>query len=519
MGKKQIILSSTATQKRAAVLDDSRVIELVVEQPDNTRSLGNIYRGRIDKIVPGIQSAFIDVGTGQSAFLHISDIDPSLLPAPDEDNAVFEEYERQLNRSNRTKRGRIARVPIETVLEEGQQILVQITKEPIGNKSPKVTTQISLAGRFVVLVPDSNLIGVSKKSNDEEARRKIKKMVRDMLPPGLGCIVRTIGLQVPREHILTELKDLVQEWQKVQKEALSGRGEKLLYKERGITTQVIRDLFSDDVEEVITDDPNDYDEIVAYLEKFSPGMVERVNYYESEIPLFDAFDIERDLDKSLKRKVWMKNGGYLFFDHAEALLAIDVNTGRNTGDKNLEETVFLTNVESCYEIARQFRLRDIGGIIVIDFIDMRNPKNQRKIENLMHELLEKDPTTTSHTALSKFGLMEVTRKRVRPELQELLTEVCPSCYGLGRVFSPATVSTRIERWLHRAEADNLPNHLNISVAQAVADYLMKDNGTIIRQLENAHHFQLRITVDSELDQDDFDVRVIGKNEVITEKHI
>jgi len=520
MTKKQIILSSTATQKRAAVLEDARVVELVIEQPDNTRTLGNIYRGRIDKIVPGIQSAFVDIGTGQSAFLHISDIDPSLLPMPDEESEVFEEYERQLDRSNKNKRGRIARVPIETVLEEGQQILVQITKEPIGNKSPKVTTQISLAGRFVVLVPDSNLIGVSKKSDDEEARRKIKRMVRDMLPQGLGCIVRTIGLEVPGEHILTELKDLVLQWHKVQREALTGNGPKLLFKERGITTQVIRDLFSDEVEEVITDDADDYDEIIAYLEKFSPGMVERVAFYESEIPLFDAFDIERELDRTLKRKVWMKNGGYLFFDHAEALLAIDINTGRNTGDKNLEDTVFQTNVEACYEIARQLRLRDIGGIIVIDFIDMRNPKNQRKIENLMHELLEKDPTTTSHTALSKFGLMEVTRKRVRPELQEQLTNVCPSCNGLGRVFSPATVSTRIERWLHRAEADSdLPKHLNISVSQTVADYLLQNEGDMIRQLENAHKFQLRITVENDLEQDEFEVRVIGQNTVITEKHI
>jgi ribonuclease G len=248
-------------------------------------------------------------------------------------------------------------------------------------------------------------------------------------------------------------------------------------------------------------------------------MVERVMFYESEIPLFDAFDIERDLDKSLKRKVWMRNGGYLFFDHAEALLAIDVNTGRNTGDKNLEETVFTTNVEAAYEIARQLRLRDIGGIIVIDFIDMRNSRNQRKIENLMHELLEKDPTTTSHTGLSKFGLMEVTRKRVRPELQELLTDVCPACYGLGRVFSPATVSTRIERWLHRAEVDKLSKELVVSVSQAVADYLLRDDAVMVKQLEDAHHFKLRITIDSELDQDEFDIRELGKKKAITEKHI
>ncbi len=518
--KKQIVLSSTTTQKRAALLEDGNVVELVVEQPDSTRTLGNIYRGRVDKLVPGIQSAFIDIGTGQSAFLHISDVDPSLLPKPDDDDSRYEQYESYLNRnSGRNKRVKIARVPIETVLEEGQYILVQITKEPIGNKSPKVTTQISLAGRFVVLVPDSTMIGVSKKTQDEEKRKNIKRMVRDMLPPGLGCIVRTIGLKVPGEHIRSELQELVDEWHRVQKNALSGIGAKLLFTERGITTQVVRDLFSDDVNEVIADTEEDYDEIVAYLEKISPTAVERVAHYESDIPLFDAFDVERDLDKSLKRKVWLKSGGYLFFDHAEALLAIDVNTGRNIGDHDLEETVFRTNVESAVEIARQLRLRDIGGIIVVDFIDMRNPKNRRKIESIMRNHLEQDPTTTSCTGLSKFGLMEITRKRVRPELQELLTNVCPSCYGLGRVFSPATVASRVERWLHRAESDKLPEHLTLAVTQPAADYLLKDNAVIIEQLEKAHKYRLRVIVDNNLEQDEFDFYEMGKKEAITEKHI
>lgn len=517
--KKQIVFSSTTTQKRAALLEDSRVVELVVEQPDNNRILGNIYRGRIDKIVPGIQSAFIDIGIGMSAFLHISDVDPALLPAPESDDKTSERYEEFLNKSNKDKRRRIARVPIETVLTEGQQVIVQITKEPIADKSPKVTTQISLAGRFAVLVPDSDLIGVSKKSDDEDNRKKIKKMVREMLPKGLGCIVRTIGLKVSKDHIRNELRELVSSWEQVQSEALSGVGPKLIHSERGITTQVIRDLFSEQVADVICDTEEDYDEIVAYLEKIAPAMVDRVSFYQSEIPLFDAFDVERDLDKSIKRKVWMKSGGYLYFDHAEALLAIDVNTGRNTGKDNLEETVFRTNLEACYEISRQLRLRDIGGIIVVDFIDMRSAKNRKKIEETMRDLLAKDTTTTAYTQLSKFGLMEVTRKRVRPELQELLTDACPSCYGLGRVFSPATVASRIDRWLHRAEVEDSPKHLTLSVSRSVSDYLLKDDATIIKELELAHSCRLRVTVNGNLDQDEFEIFKIGNPKAITEKYI
>jgi ribonuclease G len=518
MVKKQIVFSSTTTQKRAALLEDSKVVELVVEQPDNNRILGNIYRGRIDKIVPGIQSAFVDIGLGMSAFLHISDVDPALLPAPEEGDKGSERYEEFLNKSTRDKRRKIARVPIETVLTEGQQVIVQITKEPIADKSPKVTTQISLAGRFVVLVPDSDLIGVSKKSDDEANRKKIKRMVREMLPKGLGCIVRTIGLKVPEDHIRNELEALVDSWERVKKEAVSGAGPKTLYSERGITTQVIRDLFAEDVAEVIADTEDDYDEIVSYLEQIAPAMVDRVAFYQSEIPLFDAFDVERELDKSIKRKVWMKSGGYLYFDHAEALLAIDVNTGRNTGKNNLEETVFKTNMESCYEIARQLRLRDIGGIIVVDFIDMRNAKNRKKIEDKMEELLDIDSTTTSFTSLSKFGLMEITRKRVRPELQELLTDVCPSCYGLGRVFSLATVASRIDRWLHRAEKGELPKHLTLSVARSISDYLLKDDAKISKELEAAHGYQLRINVNGNLDPDEFEFFKMGSSEPIAEKH-
>jgi ribonuclease G len=438
---------------------------------------------------------------------------------PYQNARVKKDVESYLNRAGRDKRS-VPTVPIENVLEEGQQLLVQVIKEPIGDKSPKITTQISLAGRFVVLVPDSKIIGVSKKTEDEDHRRRLKKLVRDMLPPGLGCIVRTIGLRVPAEYIRKELQSLVNAWHQVQKVALKGSGPTKLYTERGVVTQVVRDLFSRDVDEIIVDSDEDYDEVVDYLEKISPELVDKVSHYESDIPLFDAFDIERDLDRSIKRKVWLSNGSYLYFDHTEALIAIDVNTGRNRGSNNLERTVFETNMVAAEEIGRQLRLRDIGGIIVVDFIDMKSFKNRKKLEQTMEKVLERDPTTTSLTRLSKFGLMEITRKRVRPELQELLTDVCPSCMGLGRVFSTATLATRVERWLHRAAGDKtVPRQLSISVPLAASEYLLDTEKTMIEDLEKQHGFRLRILVDHNLDQDEFDVYPMGDKKPITEKYI
>lgn len=511
--KKVILFNATSTEKRVALLEDGKLAEIVVERPEQYRILGNIYRGRVSAILPGIQSAFIDIGMEKSAFLHASDVDPSLLL--EEDDVRIERY---TNRHDRSKRRRIARVPIQQILEKGQDILVQIIKEPIGNKSPKVTTQISLAGRFLVLVPDSEFIGISKKASDIKARKKLKRIVSQFRPKGVGFIVRTIGLKVSETELVSEMKNLVKEWSKAQKEALKGSGPKLIYKERSIITSVIRDLFAEDVSEVYVDHKDDYREIIAYLRTVSPKLSHRVVHYTKETPLFDKFQIEKEMERSLKRKVWLKNGGYLYFDHAEALLAIDVNTGRNVGKKDLEETIFQTNLAAAHEICRQLRLRDIGGLIVVDFIDMRNNEHRKRIETEMRNCLAKDASATSCTGLSKFGLMEITRKRVRPGLQELFTDVCHSCNGLGRVFSPATVTTRIDRWLRRAESASLSKKLTLAVSPSVAAYIQNEKNKLLKELGKSHHFYLQVVVDETLDQDEFDVFEEGKTEPITEKY-
>jgi ribonuclease G len=499
--EKKILFNATLTEKRVALLENGKLVELVVERPDQYRQLGNIYRGRVVSILPGIQSAFIDIGMDRNAFLHASDVDPALLL--DRDDDLIERYTGR----QQSKRRSVARVPIEKVLSEGQEVLVQVIKEPIGGKNAKVTTQISIAGRFLVLVPDADFIGVSKRSTDFGDRKNLKKLISRLKPPGIGFIVRTIGLDVSESEFEREIHDLIGRWRHVQENALKGTGPASIYKEYGITTRVIRDIFSEQVSEVLVDEQSDFDEIQAYLSCLSPHLRGRVKLYTDKTPLFDKFNLEHEIERSLRRKVWLKSGGYLLFDHAEALLAIDVNTGRNVGKSNLEDTIFKTNQEAVFEICRQFRLRDIGGIIVVDFIDMRSPQNRHKIEDDMRKLLGQDPSATSYTSLSKFGLMEITRKRVRPELQELFTDICHSCNGLGRVFSPATVTTRIDRWLSRPRDSHVKEYV-LAVHPAVSAYLKTDESQIVRRLEKEHGVKLITLEDEDLDQDEFEFRPV-----------
>ena len=346
----------------------------------------------------------------------------------------------------------------------------------------------------------------------------MKQLLSQLKPKGVGFIVRTIGLKVSETEFVNEIHALIDKWRKVQDEALKGSAPKLVHKELGITTRVIRDLFSEEITEVYVDQQDDFDEIQSYLRSVSPDLCSRVIHYTDKRPLFDTFNIEKDLELSLKRKVWLKSGGYILFDHAEALLAIDVNTGRNVGKSNMEETIFRTNLEAVWEIGRQFRLRDIGGLIVVDFIDMERQDHNKKIEEEMKKVLHNDPTVNSCTGLSKFGLMEITRKRVRPELQELYTDVCSVCNGIGWVFSPATVTARIDRWLNRADSRDTPRDLTLSVNPAVAEYLKKEDSHMIRKLEQEHHIKLKVVTDEDLDQDDYEFYPVGQTKSITAKY-
>ncbi|MCL2843934.1 MAG: Rne/Rng family ribonuclease [Chitinivibrionia bacterium] len=532
---KKLLFSSTATQKRVAILEDGKVAEYIVEQPDECRILGNIYRGRVSRVVPSIQSAFIDIGLEKNAFLNVSDIEMALIPdlekEQSEDDDDDYDYDEQLaaeradsvnndeteSETDKKKGGKY--LPIEDLLEDGQEIIVQVCKEPIGDKSPKVMTKISLAGRFTVLVPDNENIGISKKSAGKKQRKRLRKVLREMLPDGMGCIVRTIGLEVDEELIYNELKQLVAEWDEVQRKSLEGEEPCLLYKEQNIITSSIKNFFSNEVDEVLVDNTEDYNEIVVYLNNVAPEMLSRVSLYKQSTPLFDAYGIEKDLDKSHRRKIWLKSGGYLYFDKTEALLAIDVNSGRNNSEDTLEDTVFAVNMEAAKEITRQLRLRDVGGIIVVDFIDMKKGENRHTLEQTMREYLKNDSTNTACTDLSRFGLMEMTRKRVRPGINEMMTDVCPSCNGLGRIFSTKTIASKLDRWLHRAAAEEggQISRIKILTSKTLFDYIERNN--LQAQLESNHKIKLFFEISSRLEQDEFEVYTKEDGEDITEKHL
>jgi len=492
---KKILFNATTTEKRAALLEAGKVVELVVERPDSYRLVGNIYRGRVTSILPGLQAAFVDIGLEKAAFLHASDIEPSVLL--NEDDTLMERF----SRDDSPKRRKVVRIPVEKLLQKGQEVIVQAIKEPIGTKGAKLTTQISIAGKFLVLVPDADFIGVSKRTQDFKKRSRLKKLIAQIKPKGVGFIVRTMGLIVSETEFIREIHLLVDEWRTTVEEALRGSGPKLIHREMGITTRVIRDLFSEEVSEVYVDQAEDYREIQSYLDALSPELCRRVIRYTSSEPLFDKFNIEKDLERLLRRKIWLRNGGYILIDRTEALVAIDVNTGRNVGRHSLEETIFNTNMEAVGEICRQLRLRDIGGLIVIDFIDMRSLQHRKQIEHAMQKALNADPTTTDCTGLSKFCLFEITRKRVRPELQEFYTDVCHACSGLGWVFSPETVTSRIDRELQRMS--DRSRELRLAVHPAVAAYLLQDNAKVKRMLEQERQCRIAIMPDEDLEQDEY----------------
>ncbi|MBN1127491.1 MAG: Rne/Rng family ribonuclease [Chitinispirillaceae bacterium] len=502
MSTKKILFNATSTEKRAALLEHDKVTELVVERPDNYRIAGNIYRGRVRSVLPGLQAAFVDIGLERAAFLHASDIEPSVLLG--EDDALLGRY-RGNDAANRRK---IIRIPIEKLLQKGQEILVQVIKEEISTKGAKLTTQISMAGRFLVLVPDADFIGVSKRTQDLKKRKRLKQLIAQIKPPGVGFIVRTMGLKVSEAEFVREIHLLLDAWRTASQEALKGSGPKLIHREMGITTRVIRDLFSEDVGEVYVDQQDDYQEILEYLKALSPDLCKRVVLYNGKEPLFDKFNIEKDLERLLKRKVWMRSGGYILIDRTEALVAIDVNTGRNIGKTKLEDTIFQTNMEAVGEICRQLRLRDIGGLIVIDFIDMRYHNHRRQIEQAMLKALAADPTAADCTGLSKFCLMEITRKRVRPELQEFYTDVCHACGGLGWVFSPETVTARIDRELGRFRGQK--KELRLAVHPSVSAYLLQENGKVKQMLEQERGCTITCIADEELDQDEYTITPMQK---------
>jgi ribonuclease G len=476
--KREILISSAPQEARVAILEDDVLVEFLVERPDAGRMVGDIYMGEVQAVLPGIQAAFVEIGTDKAAFLHASDL------AEEEDD---EEEGNGNGGSNRR-----TYPPIQDVVKKGQKLLVQVTKEAISTKGPRVTTQISLPGRFLVHMPQSNHVGVSRKIDDREERARLRKMAKENLSEDAGgLIIRTAGEELTAELFKRELKTLLGTWKQIQKKAKSVRAPALVHREADLTRGIIRDIFTNKVDSLTVDTKEMHQEIRRYLEGIAPDLVSRVHLYDDALPLFDKYGIEETIRDAFQRRVDLPSGGYLIIEPTEALVSVDVNTGRYTGKKDPEKTILRTNLDAAREVARQLRLRDIGGIIVVDFIDMDTKSNQERVLQELRTYLNRDRARTRAFQVSDLGLIEMTRQRVRPSLYYSLTEPCAHCDGAGRVFTAETVVRRIERALHRAAANGDDRRLAVRVHPQVALHIIEDEPEFLRRLAN----QLRLTLD------------------------
>ena len=503
--KREILISGTARETRVAILEDDRLVELLVDRPDARRMVGDIYLGTVEAVLPGIQAAFVNIGAEKSAFLHASD----LIEAEDEDEASDHDDDNgggsgAANGGTRSARRRLPNIADE--LKRGEARIVQVIKEPIGTKGPRVAAQISLAGRFLVYMPFASKVGVSRKIENREQRAKLREMVSKLVPkdPGAGgWIIRTVAEDLTEQSCKREIEHLYGLWTKIKRKSGSVRAPALLQRETSLTRGITRDLFSDKVDSLLVDSKVLHTEVVQYLKQIDPDLLDRVKLYQAETALFDEYDIEAEIRSLFKQRVELPTGGYLIIQPTEALTSIDVNTGRYTGKKDPESTILKTNVEAAREVARQLRLRDIGGIIVVDFIDMESRGNRDKVLQELRAHLGRDRARTKAFAVSELGLIEMTRQRVRPSLWQSMTAECPTCHGTGRVFRPEVVVRRMERSLKRAGAEHKERQLAVRLHPDVALYLVEQEPNFLRQLEKQTGLELEVRDDPMMRLDEF----------------
>jgi len=551
--KREILINGGQRETRVAILEDDRLVELLVDRADQRRMVGDIYLGRVDAVLPGIQAAFVDIGQEKSAFLHASD-----LLEPDEDDEPEDEDEdeeqpdeeaaaaipaaetsdsgpgtdeepQRGRRGNGTPKPEVRQREVSfrrqlpdigEILKKGQTLPVQVTKEPISTKGCRVTAQISLPGRFLVYMPYASRVGVSRKIESREQRAKLREMVTRLLPEDAGgVIVRTVAEGVTEEHFKREIDALLNQWRKVKRKQLYVRkAPALLQREASLTRGLIRDVFSDKVDALHVDSKEIHHEVEQYLDGVDPELMSRVHLYEAPLPLFDKYDIETEIKSLFRARVDLPTGGSLIIQPTEALVSIDVNTGRYTGKKDPEKTILRTNLEAAREIARQLRLRDLGGIIVCDFIDMETKGNRERVLQELRAHLGRDRARTKALAVSDLGLVEMTRQRIRASLYASMTTDCPTCSGSGRVFRPEVVTRRLERTLRRVGHEHREKSLSVRIHPEVALYLLEEEPKLLATLAKANGLELDVRDDPMMHLDEFRLMSRPAGRDVTEQY-
>ena len=540
---KEMIISSSAHETRVAILEDDQVAEIFIERERSRGVVGNVYKGRVSKVLPGMQSAFIDLGLERDGFLYVTDVvaaieeldrfeteeeDSGAVPLPGSGNGAQagsssggQRRDRPSSpggrRDSRSDRDREKgpEPKIEELLKEGQEIIVQVAKEPLGTKGARLTSHATMPGRFLVFMPTVDHVGVSRKIESREERSRLRGIVREFREQtgfAGGLIIRTAAAGRPKEDIVSDLSYFHRVWTDIRQKAETSRAPAVVYQEQSLVAKLLRDLLTDDYSAIRIDNDLEYRRVLELIERIMPSLASKVRLYEKEYPIFEEYGVQAEIDRALRSKVWLKSGGSIVINQTEALVAIDVNTGRYVGKKTagrLEDTILKTNLEAVKEIVRQIRLRDLGGIIVLDFIDMEEKKNRLKVFQTVEQELRKDRSPSKALQVSDFGLVIITRKRVKQSLERVLTEPCPYCAGSAVIKSASTICYEILSEVKKISGDLNGQSLVLRVNPDIARAFRDEERAVFKDLKQSLGRDIALRPDAQLHHEQFDLMAIG----------
>jgi ribonuclease G len=505
---KEVIINSESLEIRVAVLEEGRLEEFTIERTSDERLVGSIFKGKVKNLEDGLKAAFVDIGFEKNAFLHYWDIVPSNF-----DSSV-EVVERE---GRRRDKPRITQRDIPRLYPPGSDIIVQVTKGPIGTKGPRVTTNLALPGRYLVLLPNSDQCGISRKIENHEERQRLKTILRELhIPDGMGVIIRTVGEGQQKRYFVRDLALLVDEWKQIQERINKQPPATCVFQEPDLVERTVRDFLTEDVERIVVDSPRQFDRIREMIGRISRRSISKVKLYNESQPVFDRFSITRQLESAFARQAHLKSGGYIVIDETEALVAIDVNTGRHKSSKDQESTILKVNLEATDEICRQLRLRNMGGLIVLDFIDMKSRRDQQHVYQRMKEGLRRDRAKTHILPISQLGLMEMTRQRHTESVRAAVYDDCPYCQGRGKVKSPLTMSVEIQRKLgeilKKRQRDESDFQLRIVVNPVVLERLRTEDEKLLIEMEKRYFGKLSFRGDPAFHSEQFKIVNVATNE-------
>jgi ribonuclease G len=518
--KNQIIIHASGKQTRIALLEDGELAQLFIESDENQRTVGNIYLAKVHKVMSGIRAAFIDMGTPKDAFLHFSDAGDHLKEYVQMLNGRDAIPKNVRNELKKTDFNQISNYEKQNwagkILHPGQKLLVQIVKEPIGSKGPRISTDITVAGRFLVLIPMGDYVAVSRKINNYKERRRLKGIVGSMVPDGFGVIIRTVAQGQDEQSIEDDMRDVLKKWERILERLETANPPELLYNDLDMTESLVRDLFAKQYDRVLVDDPEMHKKIKSYVSQVAPQMIPNVELYKGREHIFDFMKIAKDVDSIFSPRVRMPSGGYLIFEQTEAMYVVDVNSGPYAAKEKQEDNSLKTNLEAAREVAKQLRLRDIGGIIVVDFIDLRSSKNRKKIYDELKKEFKKDPAKTNVIGMSDFGLVQITRQRIRPSVVNSVSKVCPTCGGSGSVVTKNTIIADLDAWLSKFRTTTEYRAVDIYINPYLKAYLEKGFLSIRRKWMFRYWLKITLIGDESISLNEYKATIAGSDIDITD---